>query len=92
MSAHVYDASGNPGPFVHLDTLVWGDQVIVHAFGQDYVYSVRESKLVAPEAVSSVITHEEYPWLTLITCQGYDEVSNSYRRRVVVRAVQVEIK
>jgi LPXTG-site transpeptidase (sortase) family protein len=92
ISAHVYDASGKPGPFVHLDSLVWGDQVIVHAFGQQYVYSVRESVLASPGAVSSVIRHEEYPWLTLITCQGYDEASNSYRTRVVVRAVQVEIK
>lgn len=92
ISAHVYDASGNPGPFVHLDTLFWGDQVIVHAFGQEYVYSVRESVLAAPGAISSVIRHEEYPWLTLITCQGYDEASNSYRLRVVVRAVQVEIR
>ena len=92
ISAHVYDASGNPGPFVHLDTMVWGDQVIVHAFGQEYVYSVRDSMLTSPGAVASVIRHEQYPWLTLITCQGYDELTNSYRSRVVVRAVQVEIK
>jgi LPXTG-site transpeptidase (sortase) family protein len=92
ISAHVYDASGNPGPFVHLDSLVWGDQVIVHAFGQEYVYSVRETALAAPGAVASVIRHEEYSWLTLITCKGYDAVTNSYRSRVVVRAVQVEIR
>jgi thermitase len=92
LSAHVYDSSGKPGPFVHLNTLQWGDKIIVHAFGQEYVYAVREAMLVAPEAVASVIKHEEYPWLTLITCQGYDEASNSYRSRVVVRAVQVDIK
>jgi LPXTG-site transpeptidase (sortase) family protein len=92
ISAHVYDASGNPGPFEHLGTLQWGDQIIVHAFSQEYVYAVQESMLVAPEAISSVISHEDYPWLTLITCQGYDGTSNSYRFRVVVRAVQVAIK
>jgi LPXTG-site transpeptidase (sortase) family protein len=92
ISAHVFDAAGNPGPFIHLDRLVWGDQVIVHAFGQEYIYSVRDSLLVAPGSVSSVIRHEQYPWLTLITCQDYDAASNSYRFRVVVRAVQVEIK
>ncbi len=92
ISAHVTNASGNPGPFVHLDTLVWGDQIIVHAFGQDYIYSVRETGLVAPGAVSSVIRHEDYPWLTLITCKGYDEVTDTYRNRFVVRAVQVEIR
>jgi LPXTG-site transpeptidase (sortase) family protein len=92
LAAHVYDASGKPGPFVHLDWLLWGDPVIVHAFGQEYVYVVRESELVAPGAVAAVIRHEELPWLTLITCQGYNEASNTYRYRVVVRAVQVAIK
>jgi LPXTG-site transpeptidase (sortase) family protein len=92
LSAHVYDAYGRPGPFVHLGALQWGDQLIVHAFGQMYIYAVRESTLVAPGAVSSAIRHEEYPWLTLITCRDYDEASNSYRTRVVVRAVQVAIK
>jgi LPXTG-site transpeptidase (sortase) family protein len=92
LSAHVYDAYGKPGPFVKLDSLQWGDQIIVHAFGQAYVYAVRELTLVTPEAVSSAIKHEEYPWLTLITCKDYDEASNSYRTRVVVRAVLVGIK
>jgi sortase (surface protein transpeptidase) len=66
--------------------------VIVHAYGQEYVYSVRDSTLATPGAVASVIRHEQYPWLTLITCQGYDDLTNSYRSRVVVRAVQMEIK
>ncbi|HCC78613.1 MAG: hypothetical protein A2X25_09865 [Chloroflexi bacterium GWB2_49_20] len=92
LTAHVYDANGDPGPFVNLGKLVWGDEIIVHAFGQEYVYAVRETALVPPGAVSSVIRPEEYPWLTLITCKGYDEASNSYRYRVVVRAVQVSIK
>jgi thermitase len=93
LSAHVYDAYGKPGPFVKLNTLIWGDQIIVHALGQrSYIYAVRESKLVTPDAVSSVIQHEELPWLTLITCKGYDEDSNSYRYRVVIRAVLVAIK
>jgi thermitase len=92
ISAHVYDANGQPGPFVHLGQLQWGDQVIVHAFGQEYIYEVRDVRVVSPQAVSSTITHEQNPWLTLITCQGYDEASNSYRYRVVVKAVQVQIK
>ncbi|MGD0750899.1 MAG: S8 family serine peptidase [Anaerolineales bacterium] len=92
LAAHVYDASGQPGPFVHLGSLVWGDQIIVHAFGQEYVYAVREAELLAPGAVAAAIKHEQLPWLTLITCQGYEEASNTYRYRVVVSAVQVAIK
>ena len=32
------------GQVVHLSWLKWGDQIIIHAFGQDYVYAVHESK------------------------------------------------
>jgi len=56
------------------------------------VYEVRQVMQVAPGATSSVIKHEELPWVTLITCRGYDEASNSYKYRVVVRAVLVDVK
>jgi LPXTG-site transpeptidase (sortase) family protein len=89
----VYDANGQPGLFNNLSQLKWGDQVIVHAYGQAYVYEVRSVyNYVQPDDTSSVFRHEDYPWLTLITCRGYDEDSDSYRWRVVVRAVQIEVK
>jgi len=92
LTAHVYDANGQPGLFNGLGALKWGDEVIVHAYGQDYVYKVRTvEKYVGPDDASSVYRHEEYPWLTLITCKGYDQESDSYRWRVVVRAVQTKI-
>jgi len=72
--------------------LSWGDQIIVHAFGYEYVYEVRESKRVTPDAVSSAIQHEKLPWLTLITCQGYDGASNDYKYRTIISAVEVEIR
>jgi predicted Rossmann-fold nucleotide-binding protein len=30
-------------------------------------------------------------WVTLITCQGYDEQQDAYRSRMVVRAVLMEV-
>ena len=92
LTGHVYDTNGNLGPFGHLISLVYGDQVIVHAWGQQYIYEVRSLSTVAPNAVSSVIRHENLPWITLVTCKGYDEKSNSYKYRTVVRAVQVEVE
>jgi len=93
ITAHVVDANGQPGLFSDLSELNWGDEVIVHAYGQDYVYEVRTvEKYVQPDDTSSVFRHEDYPWLTLITCQGYDEDSDSYRWRIAVRAVQTKIK
>jgi LPXTG-site transpeptidase (sortase) family protein len=92
LTGHVYDALGQRGPFVHLNWLWYGDQIIIHASGTQYVYEVRQVLQVAPNAVLSVIKHEELPWITLITCRGSDEASNSYKYRVAVKAVLVEEK
>jgi len=92
ITAHVYDANGQPGLFNDLSELKWGDEVIVHAYGQAYVYEVRSiDKYVRPEDTTSVFKHEDYPWLTLITCKGYDEDNDAYNWRVIVRAVQTQI-
>jgi LPXTG-site transpeptidase (sortase) family protein len=90
LTAHVFTPDGLPGPFVDLHKLSWGDQIIVHAYGQRYIYEVRDNRKVSPRA--NVFQHEDYPWLTLITCQGYQEDSDSYRYRVIVRAVQVKVE
>ncbi len=90
LSGHVYLSDGTAGPFVHLGELLWGDEVILHAFGQRYVYEVRDVTSVRPDDLS-VLRHEEYDWVTLITCQGYDEQQDAYRSRMVVRAVLVEV-
>ena len=92
MTGHVYNAFGNPGPFVHLNWLWYGDKIIVHAWGARYIYEVRSVMQVTPDAISSVIKHEELSWVTLITCRSYDEANNSYKYRVVIRAVLVEVK
>jgi LPXTG-site transpeptidase (sortase) family protein len=52
LAGHVYNADGTPGPFVHLNGLWWGDQVIVHAWGAQYVYEVRTVMQVSPFATS----------------------------------------
>ena len=93
ITGHVYDADGQPGVFHDLQNLNWGDNLVIQAYGQSYVYEVRSvEKFVQPEDTNYVYLHEEFPWLTLITCKGFDEESNSYRFRVVVRAVQTRIQ
>lgn len=58
----------------------------------EYVYSVRSLEQVSPEDVNAMMQHEDSPWFTLVTCRGYDEASNSYLYRLLVRAVLVEVK
>jgi LPXTG-site transpeptidase (sortase) family protein len=91
LTAHVYLPNGMPGPFVNLGELAFGDEVIVHAFGQKHVFEVRSKAYVWPEDIK-VLKEEKYNWLTLITCHQYDEKNNSYRVRTVVRAVLVRVE
>ena len=92
LTAHVWDALNKPGPFYGLEKLKFGDQVILHAWEQAYVYEVREVLSVEPENVKAMMKHQEKAWLTLVTCQGYDEDSGEYERRVLVRAVLMEVR
>lgn len=92
ITGHVWNADNTPGPFVYLNRLSWGDVIIVHAWGQEYVYNVRSVKRVLPDDTASMMKHETLPWLTLVTCQGYDSKTGLYRFRVEVKAVQVLIK
>jgi hypothetical protein len=36
--------------------------------------------------------HEDLPWVTLVTCRGYDQATNTYKYRVLVQAVLVDVK
>ncbi|HWS24790.1 MAG TPA: sortase [Anaerolineales bacterium] len=91
LTAHVVDANGLPGPFYSLSTLQWGDQIILHAFGERHIYEVRENYTVSPSDLSP-LGHAEESWVTLITCKQFDETSGSYLDRVAVQAVLVGIE
>jgi LPXTG-site transpeptidase (sortase) family protein len=92
LTAHVYDAFGKPGPFSGINRLWYGSRIIVHAWGGEYVYEVRSVMQVAPTNTTAMMKHQELPWLTLVTCRGYNVVTDSYKYRVLVRAVLVEVK
>lgn len=91
LTAHRFNASGLPGPFYYLQNLRYGDQVIIHAWGYRYIYAVRESAWVTPNDLS-ILDHEEYDWVTLITCQSYDESTGTYSWRSYVKAVLIKIE
>ncbi len=91
LTGHVTLPNGKPGPFTKLGKLQWGDKIIVHAFGEIYIYEVRENRTIKPYS-TSVLQHEEEAWLTLITCKSYNESTNTYADRIAVRAVLVKVQ
>jgi LPXTG-site transpeptidase (sortase) family protein len=92
LTGHVFDSNGKAGPFRYINTLWYGDRIIIHTGGAQYIYEVRSVSQVEPGSLTQALKHEELPWLTLVTCRGYDEKTNSYHWRIIVRAVQVSIK
>ncbi len=91
LAGHTVLSDGKPGPFAKLHTLRFGDQVVIHAWGTRYIYEVRENTMVKPEQLG-VLKHEDLDWVTLITCQGFNEKSGDYSWRRVVRAVLVSVQ
>jgi len=88
LTSHVYLADGTPGPFVHLNTLIYGDKIRIQAYGTTFTYEVRSVRSVSP-GDTSVMAHKDAPWITLLTCQDFDPASHSYLKRLAVSAVLV---
>lgn len=91
LTAHVWNADNTPGPFVDLHTMQHGDQVIVNAFGQRYIYEVRSIEKMRADDLGA-LRHSDYDVLTLITCQGYNEKTGEYTWRIAVRAVLMTVE
>jgi LPXTG-site transpeptidase (sortase) family protein len=91
LTAHVVNADGKPGVFSQLKYLGLGEYVFVYHSGYRYTYQVIANDFVQPDD-SSVMKHEDKPFLTLITCDSYDEKTGTYLRRVAVQAELVDVR
>ncbi len=93
LTAHVMGADGLPGPFAKLQDLKYGERIVVHMLDQQYVFEVRNKRLVRPDSTAFAFEHlEGASYLTLVTCSGYNEESDTYSFRRLVRAVLVGVK
>ncbi len=93
LTAHVTNADGLAGPFAALKSLKYGDQIIVHMGGVKYIYEIRNSRLVRSYSTSFAFEPlQDHSYLTLITCQGYNPINESYLFRRVVRAVLISVE
>lgn len=93
LTGHVWNADNTPGLFAKLRELKYGDRFYIHAYGQKYVYEVRENtSLWGANRVDKVFKHEDLDWVTLLTCEGYNPLTGDYLFRRMARAVLVEVK
>ena len=92
LTSHVTWANGLPGPFANIHSLKWGDEIVVNAWGQRFIYEVRTVKAVRPWNLSVIEKDDGYDWVTLLTRSGYDERSDSYLWRTAVQAALVDVE
>ncbi len=91
LTAHAVNANGKPGVFSSLKYLNSGEYIFVYSLGYRYTYKVVSNGFVQPDDIT-VLKHEDKAYLTLITCDTYDEKTGTYIRRVAVRAVLVDVR
>lgn len=91
LTAHVIDSNNNPGPFSDVKGMQEGQKIYIHTNGQTYVYQVQENRKIMPTNISAVFKHEEYSWITLVTCEDYNAKTGLYKYRRMVRAVLISV-
>lgn len=83
--AHIQLNFQDMGPFLNLNKLVKGDQVMVADQGKFYVYQVSDIRTVDPTAVEVTYPTVD-PIVTLITCTVWDANRGMFAKRLVVTA------
>ncbi len=91
LTAHAFKADGKQGPFALLKNLKYGDKVIIHFGSLKHTYEIRTNFLVNPTETKWITKHETLDWITMITCQQYDEAAKDYLYRRITRAVLVSV-
>jgi LPXTG-site transpeptidase (sortase) family protein len=92
VTAHVWDAFDQAGPFVNINQLKYGDKIIIHLYGSEYTFEVRSRFTVTPDDLSLIEQEEDFAWLNLVTCRGFNPSEDMYSYRLVVRAILVDVK
>ncbi len=91
LTGHVWNADNTPGVFAQLNSLRYGDKIEVRMANQLYSYVVTENLRVKPDQIDLAFESKSSSWLTLMTCEGFEEETATYSARRMVRAALVKI-
>lgn len=91
MVGHIEMSDGSPGIFANLDHLEIGDEILLVESGSTrWSYYVNNIRSTEPDDLS-VLYPSAQNMLTLITCDNYDFVSNTYLTRTIVTATSTDL-
>lgn len=88
LAGHVENSDGDPSIFARIGELEIGQPVVIAHGTTEYSYLVTEVKTVPADDMSVIYSTSDNR-VTLITCTGYNIISDRYDERIVVVAQQV---
>jgi LPXTG-site transpeptidase (sortase) family protein len=91
LTAHASTPQNTWGIFSEIHTLSYGDIILIRSYGMTYTYEVRSQSLIRAGDLQSAFREEDYDWVTLMTCEGYDPQADSFAFRRIVRAVLIAV-
>ncbi len=92
ITAHVWNADNTPGTFYGLKDLRYGDKIIIRAWGKVFTYEMRSQSRLLPTSLATLMKKESYSWVTLVTCENYNEKTGNYAYRRAIKAVLVSVE
>ncbi len=92
LTAHASTPINTKGIFSEIHTLSYGDNIHIRAHGMTYTYEVRSQSLIRAGDLQAAFREEDYDWVTLLTCEGYDPDFDRFTFRRIVRAVLVAVE
>ncbi len=78
-------------PFVDLNQLEYGDEVVYRWNTLDFVYRVDDLRMVSPKSVDSLFL-EDGNSIVLVTCSNWNYLTQGWAKRLLLRARLVEIR
>ena len=91
LTGHATDPNGKDGPFAFINELQPGQKIYIRNNGFTYVYEVRQSSVILPTNIKTLFQHEDDSWLSLVTCENFNDKTGKFTNRRLVRAVLISI-
>ena len=91
LTGHATDPNGKLTSFGFIKDLTIGDKVMIHYNGLVYVYQIQQNRLISASSTSALFRHEEHNWITLVTCENWNNDLGMFVQRRIVRAALVSV-
>jgi LPXTG-site transpeptidase (sortase) family protein len=92
LTGHVWNNTNTPGVFANIKELGYGQIIQIINNGEVYTYQVVSNQLINNNQIKLAFSHEKFDTITLLTCENYSEMTQTYQNRRMIKAVLVSVE